>query len=159
MSDEELRMEEPLPELPESPPEPKEERRRDWDERDEKGQPWEKDEKGPSGDPLGGVIWALILISAGLIFLAETTLGLFDFEQFGGAWNVIFVAVGLILLLEVALRLLIPAYRRPISGTLVFAFILLALGLSGIIGWQITWPVFIIAIGLAMLISGLLRWR
>jgi hypothetical protein len=156
MSDEELHMGEPLPEPPEFPPEPEPERRRDWD---EKGEPWEKDEKGPSGDPLGGVIWALILITAGLIFLAETTLGLFDFEQFGGAWNLIFVAVGLILLLEVALRLLLPAYRRPISGTVVFAFILLALGLSGIVGWQITWPVFIIAIGVAMLISGLLRWR
>jgi hypothetical protein len=159
MSDEELRMEDPLPELPETPPEPKRERRRDRHERHEKEEPWEKDEKGPSGDPLGGVIWALILISAGFIFLAETTLGLFDFEQFGGAWNVIFVAVGLILLLEVALRLLIPAYRRPLSGTLVFAFILLALGLSGIVGWQVTWPVFIIAIGVAMLVSGLLRWR
>ena len=155
MSEEEMFTEEP-PELPQAPPEPERER---WQDRDEKGQPWEKDEKGPSGDPLGGVIWALILITAGFIFLAETTLRLFDFEQFGGAWNLIFVAVGLILLLEVALRLLIPAYRRPVSGTLVFSFILLALGLTGIIGWEITWPVFIIAIGIAMLISGLLRWR
>jgi hypothetical protein len=155
MSDEEMFTEEP-PELPKTPPKPERER---WRDQDEKGQSWEKDEKGRSADPLGGVIWALIFITAGLIFLAETTLGLFDFEQFGGAWNVIFVAVGLILLLEVALRLLIPAYRRPVSGTLVFSFILLALGLSGIVGWEITWPVFIIAIGVAMLISGLLRWR
>jgi hypothetical protein len=133
------------------------------DEKDEKSGGWddEKDEKGQGWgrDPIGGLIWALILITVGSIFLAETSLHLFSFEQFGGAWNLIFLAVGVILLLEVALRLLMPAYRRPVSGTLVFSFILMAMGLAGIVGWEVTWPVFIIAVGVAMLISGLLRWR
>ncbi len=161
MSDEEVRAEESFEELPEVPPEEKRERRRDWDEKEEKSEPWgdEKEEKGPSRDPLGGVIWALILISAGVIFLADTTLGIVDWEQVGGAWNAIFVAVGLILLFEVVVRLLVPAYRRPVAGTLVFAFIMLAVGLAGVVGWEVSWAVFLIAAGVAMLLSGLLRGR
>ena len=62
-------------------------------------------------------------------------------------------------LLEVVLRLLLPEYRRPITGTLIFGVILLGLGLTSAIGFQVTWPVFVIAVGVAMLISGLLRWR
>ncbi len=157
MSNDEMRTEEPL----EPPRAGRRHHRRDMEEKDEKNGGWdeEKDEKGRNRDPIGGITWALILIAAGCIFLAETTLGLFDFERAGGAWNLIFLAVGVILLFEVALRLLLPAYRRPLSGTLTFAFIMLALGLTGVIGWNLTWPVFVIAIGLAMLISGLLRWR
>ncbi len=158
MSDEEVRVDGSLEELPEVPPEEEREHRRDRDEKEEKGQPW-GEEKGASRDPLGGVIWALILISAGVIFLADTTLRIVDWEQIGGAWNAIFVAVGLLLLFEVVVRLLIPAYRRPVAGTLVFAFIMLAVGLSGIVGWEVSWAVFIIAAGVAMLISGLLRGR
>jgi len=86
-------------------------------------------------------------------------LGLADWGRFGGAWNVIFLAVGVILLFEVAVRLLVPACRRPVAGTLVFAFIMLAMGLSGIIGWNVTFGVVVIAIGIAILISGLLRGR
>jgi len=160
MSDEELRTEEPVEGPPEPPPEVKPEpppdvaeKAGDWeDEKDEKGDGWGR-------DPIGSITWALILISVGLIFLAENTLHLFSFERFGGAWNLIFLAVGVVLLFEVALRLLLPAYRRPLSGTLTFAFIMLALGAVGILGWSVTWPVFVIAIGLGMLISGLLRWR
>ena len=162
MSDEELRSREPR----EAPRETSDRERRpsrqekdEKEEQDEKEQ--EKEEKGPGWgrDPLGGIIWALILIVAGLIFLAQSTLGLFEWDQFGGVWNVIFIAVGLILLFEVVVRLLVPAFRRPVSGTLVFAFIMLAIGLSGIIGWSVTWPVFLIAIGVAILIGGLLRGR
>ena len=161
MSDDKVRIEQPMEEPFEPPPADRTRRRRDADHKGEKDGDWEyeKDEKGSSRDPLGGITWALILIAAGCIFLAESTLNLPLFERVGGVWNLIFVAVGVILLLEVALRLLMPAYRRPLSGTLTFSFIMLALGLSGIIGWSLTWPVFIIAIGVAMLISGLLRWR
>ncbi len=166
MSEEELRTEEPLEELPEAPPKESWEHRRERDEEEEKFGGWEdekqheKEEKGRGwSDPLGGVIWALILIAAGLIFLAESTLGLADWGRFGGTWNVIFLAVGVILLFEVAVRLLVPAFRRPVAGTLVFAFIMLAMGLSGIIGWNVTFGVVVIAMGIAILISGLLRGR
>lgn len=149
---------------PAPPPEQPQPTRRDRDEKEEKSREedekqHEKDEKGRGRDPLGALIWALILISAGLIFLAESPMRLVDWERFGGAWNAIFVAVGLILLFEVVVRLLVPAYRRPVAGTLVFAFIMLAIGAGGFVGWELTGPLILIAIGVATLLGGLLRGR
>ena len=129
------------------------------DEKDRRQDEEKKEEKGRGQDGLSGVIWALILITAGLIFLAQSTLGMFSWERFGGAWNLVFVAVGLILLFEVVVRLLFAAFRRPVAGTLVFAFFLLAIGISGIIGRQITWAIFLIFAGIAILVSGLFRGR
>jgi len=151
MSDEEMRMEEPQEAWRKHGRAEKEEKEEKQEEKEEKGPGWGR-------DPLGGIIWALILIAAGLILLAQTQ-GLITWDQFGGIWNLIFVAVGLILLLEVAVRLLVPAYRRPVSGTLVFAFIMLAIGLGGSIGWSMIWPLFLIALGVAILLGGLFRGR
>ena len=170
MSEEQKSAEQPAeapPPMPGTPPAPISERRWERDEKDEKDErprrhrdeKEEKEEKGQPSDPLSGVIWALILITAGVIFLAEGAWRAFDWERFGSAWNFVFVAVGLILLLEVAIRLLIAQFRRPVAGTLVFAFILMAIGISGITGWNITWAVFLIAMGVALLLSGLLRGR
>jgi cation transport ATPase len=171
MSEEQKPVEEPLappPLMQEPSPSDDSERRWERDEKDEKDERSrrhrrrdrdEKEEKGQPSDPLSGVIWALILITAGIIFLFQGALRTFDWERFGGAWNWVFVAVGLILLLEVALRLLIAQFRRPVAGTLVFAFVLMAIGISGITGWNITWAVFLIAMGVALLLSGLLRGR
>ncbi len=145
MSEEQKPAEQPIevpPPMPEPQPSPIRERHRDRRERDEKE---EKEEKDQPRDLLNGVIWALILIAAGVIFLAEGVWQAFDWERFGSAWNFVFVAVGLILLLEVAIRLLVAQFRRPVAGTLVFAFVMLAIGISGITGWNITWAVFLIA--------------
>ncbi|MBM4431504.1 MAG: hypothetical protein FJ026_14340 [Chloroflexi bacterium] len=170
MSEEQVQTQAPLPEQPQSPPprygDAPQPSRRDRDEKEEKAREeqekqHEKEEKGRGWgrDPLGGLIWALILISAGLIFLAQSPLGLVDWERLGGAWNAIFIAVGLILLFEVLVRLLVPAYRRPVGGTLVFACIMLALGVGGLVGWQVTGPLILIAIGVGTLLAGLLRGR
>ncbi len=107
---------------------------------------------------MGGIIWALILISVGVILLAQS-LGYIEWDQFGGIWNLIFIAVGLIVLLEVAIRLVVPAYRRPVMGSLIFAVIMLSVGLGGFIGWGSIWAVALIVIGLAMIVGGLLRGR
>jgi len=159
MSEEQLQSQVP-------PPEPPQPSRKDRDEKEEKSREeeekqHEKEEKGRGWgrDPLGALIWALILISAGLIFLAQSPMGLIDWERLGGAWNAIFIAVGLILLFEVVVRLLVPAYRRPVAGTLVFAFIMLAIGVGGFVGWELTGPLILIAIGVATLLGGLLRGR
>ncbi len=157
MSDEELRTDEPLEEEEswremrrrERRPEEKEEKEEKEEEKTEKEEKWTR-------DPLSGVTWALILIVAGAILLVES-LGILLW--YGSAWNVILVAAGLILLLQAALRLVVPAYRRPVLGTLVFAFILLSIGLGGFLGRGVTWPLFLIIAGLAIIISGLLKGR
>lgn len=105
------------------------------EEKDEKER-HEKSEEGWRRDPLSSVAWALILIWAGLVLLAQTN-GLFlRFERLG-PWSLIFAGAGVILLLEAALRVLVPAYRRPVVGTVIFGIILLAISLGDLVSWNI----------------------
>jgi hypothetical protein len=111
-------------------------------------------------DPLGAAVWAAILIWAGLVLLAEnlgflsTLFSSFPFRR-PGVWDLIPIGAGLIIFLEVLIRLAVPAYRRPVTGSLIFALVLLGAGLSGWIGAGIVWAVVLIAIGLTMLLRGL----
>jgi hypothetical protein len=127
----------------------------------------EKDEKGKRGeswdekwrrDPVDAVVWALILIWAGLVWLAESA-GLVD-QIFGGsveAWSIGFLGAGLIVLLGVVLRLLTPAYRRPITGSLIFGIILIGVGLGELTNWYAVGAFILIAIGVSILFGGLFR--
>ena len=156
MSDKELPIEDPLePEKARHEEPLRAQARQEKDEKDEKES--EKEEKGRQ-DPLSSVIWALILITAGGIWLMQS-MGFLAWEIFGGAWNLILIAAGLLFLLEVAVRLVVPAYRRPVGGTLIFAFVLMAIGISNWIGSAVVWPLALIGLGLAIIISGLLRGR
>jgi hypothetical protein len=120
-------------------------------------------------DPLGAVTWAAILIYAGLVLLADN-LGLLarlpeirlpqGLEVVGfrpHAWALIFLGAGVIVLVEVAIRLLVPAYRQAVTGSIIFAFVLIGIGLSNWIGWEFVWPLILIAIGLSLVVRSLLR--
>jgi len=74
-------------------------------------------------------------------------------------WGLILLGAGGILLVEVLTRLLVPAYRRPIGGTLILAFVFIGLGLGNIVSWDMIWPLILIAIGLSIVMGGLLRKR
>ena len=63
----------------------------------------------------------------------------------------------MIVLLEVAVRLLVPDYRRPVGGTLTFGLILLAVGLGGVV--NAVGPAVLIAIGVGILVRGFIRSR
>lgn len=114
-------------------------------------------------DRLHSLVWAAILIWAGLVFLADN-IGMFDRLIFPGAsaghigsWPVIFLGAGLIVLLEVAVRFINPDLQSEASRRLVLAVILLGLGLGGLVGWHIIWPVLLIAVGASILMGGFLR--
>jgi hypothetical protein len=107
-------------------------------------------------DPLSAVVWAGILIWAGVALLAENA-GLLTRFEWVNAWGLIFMGAGAIVLLEIAVRLLVPAYRRPVGGTLVLAVVLLGIGLGNLFGWDVIWPLVLIAIGLSLLLGGLMR--
>jgi hypothetical protein len=109
-------------------------------------------------DPLSAVVWAGILIWAGLVFLAENLdfLGIFDQV---GAWGFIFMGAGLLVLAEAAVRVLIPEFRRPITGTIIWGVILLAIGLGNIANWGVVWPVVLIIIGVSLLFRGFFSGR
>ncbi len=115
-------------------------------------------------DPLGTVIWAGILIWAGFVLLANNLgyldawagqLGLSDLS----AWNFVFLGAALLLVLEILLRLAIPAYRRPVVGTAIFALILFGIGLGDRFGWELIWPAILIILGLSILLRGFTRRR
>lgn len=112
-------------------------------------------------DPLGSIVWACILIWAGLAFLAGN---LNMLQQFGlagifDAWSLAFAGAGVILLLEALVRILVPAYRRPVVGTIILAFVFLGISVGDTIGWELIWPFILIGIGLAFLLSGLTSRR
>jgi|YNPNPStandDraft_1061719.scaffolds.fasta_scaffold02938_12 hypothetical protein len=125
--------------------EEKERHEKDWEEK------WQH-------DPLSGAVWALILIWAGVAFLAETIglLARLNLPRLG-AWDLIFTGAGLVVLAEVIIRVLVPAYRRPVTGTLILAFVLLAIGIGGVIGEGIVWPLVLIAVGVGILLRVFLR--
>jgi hypothetical protein len=137
-----------------------ERRRGEKEEKEEKGRQQEEkswDEKWQR-DPVGSIVWASILVWAGLVLLADN-LGLLSDLTLRNAWGVIFAGAGVILLLEVLVRLLVPEYRRPVIGTLIFGFILLGIGLGDLVGWGVIWALVVIAIGLSILVRGLFGRR
>ena len=109
-------------------------------------------------DPLNAVGWAAILIWAGLVLLAENLGLLVRYERLE-TWALIFIGAGLIVLLGVVVRLVVPEYRRPVTGSLILGAVLLAIGLGDLIGEGVVWALVLIAIGAAMLLRGFLGRR
>ncbi|GAB4400740.1 MAG: hypothetical protein Kow00123_09150 [Anaerolineales bacterium] len=148
--------------MSERPRDEKEEEKR-HEKEDEKREEKSAEEKWQR-DPLGTVIWAGILIWAGFILLAGN-LGYLDAwaKQLGvsdlSAWNFVFLGAALLLVLEILLRLAIPAYRRPVVGTAIFALILFGIGLGDRFGWELIWPAILIILGLSILLRGFVRRR
>jgi hypothetical protein len=112
-------------------------------------------EKGRE-DPLSAAVWAGILIWAGVALLLGNLEVLEDTTL--DSWDLIFAGAGAILLLEAGVRLLVPAYRRPIIGTVILGLVLLSIGLGDVVGWDAIWPLAIILIGVALLLRGI-GWR
>ncbi|MBU0510489.1 MAG: hypothetical protein KKD28_11420 [Chloroflexi bacterium] len=118
-------------------------------------------------DPLGSLIWAVILIWAGVVMLANNFgfldqlgiggLGLpFDFPFPAEAWSIFFLGAGVILLIEICIRLIIPNYRRPVMGTFILAIVFFGIGLGD---WGLIWPLILIVIGASLLLRGMFQKR
>jgi hypothetical protein len=122
-------------------------RGRGWDEK------WERDR-------LRMISIAAIFIWGGLVAFAGT-LNLFNYNWEGHGWAVFLLGTGVILIGKVIIRVLIPEYRRAIGGSLIIGFILLAVGISDLTGWSwdYIWPIILVAIGLSILLRGVLRRR
>lgn len=139
--------------------------RNEKEEKDEKGSGESWDEKWRR-DPVDAAGWALILIWAGLVLLAAN----FGFFGEGGladawtqGWPWILIGAGVIILLGVLVRLVVPAYRRPIVGSVIFGAILLGVGLTQLPGLEDQWPVVLaivlIVIGAGALLRGVFQQR
>ncbi len=116
-------------------------------------------------DPLGTLIWAFILIWAGVVWLASNFGFLARFRNsFSGlpfhfpfareVWPLFFLGAGVILLIEVIIRLTVPNYRRPVLGTFILAVVFFGIGLGN---WALIWPIVLIIIGATILLRGMFR--
>ena len=106
-------------------------------------------------------MWAGMLIWAGVALLLAN-LGILSWRIGDNRiepWSIVLIGAGVILLIEVLIRLIMPAYRRAVGGTLFFAALLLAFGLEDFVGWDIMWPLLLIALGVFVLLRGVFRGR
>jgi hypothetical protein len=115
-------------------------------------------------DPLNRITWAAIFIWAGIVFLLSN-LGYLDsllhrtFDLTGisyldkviQAWPLVLVGAGVILLIGVLIRLLVPAYRKPILGQVILAIIFIGIGMGDLVNWGIIWAVILIVAGIAII--------
>jgi hypothetical protein len=116
-------------------------------------------------DPLGTLIWAVILIWAGVVWLANN-FGLlegirmrfanlpFDLPFRTEVWTIFFIGAGVILLIEVLIRMAVPDYRRPVLGTFILAVVFFGIGLGS---WQLIWPLVLIVVGASILLRGVFK--
>ncbi len=147
---------------------------KDREKREEKSAEEKSWEEKYRRDPVNSVVWALILVWAGLVLLADN-LGLLDWMKgifsanplIPGApfighietWSIIFIGAGVILLLGVLFRLIIPDLRRPVGGSIFLGLLFIGIGLGNIFGWNIIWPLILIALGISFLLRGWMRPR
>jgi hypothetical protein len=119
----------------------------------------EKDEKGRGQeekwqrDPLNAVVWAAILVWAGIIVLVGN-LELSGLVTAENGWAIGFVGAGVIVLLGVVARMLLPEYRRPVGGSLIFGCVLLGVGLGELVSWVIIGPLVLFAIAASIIMQG-----
>lgn len=121
-------------------------------------------------DRLDSLTWALILIWAGLVFLARN-LGWLEQIQVTqpfpevinivglSTWSLIALGAGLLILVEGLIRIIVPAYRSSFGGNFFLAAIFIGIGVSGIFGWRLVWPFILIAMGFSALVSALVQSR
>lgn len=116
-------------------------------------------------DPISPIFGALILIWLGVVLLAAQNPEMLRLGPYRVTWNNVwgFFAggVGALLIVEALLQTAM-GHRRHISGRLMWGVILLLAGLAIIypaIGWGNIWPVALIALGVGLLLTNLLRRR
>jgi hypothetical protein len=126
--------------------------RSEKEEKEEKdrGESWEEKWRR---DPVDAAVWAAILIWAGLVLLADNMNILGTRWE---AWPFIFIGAGAIVLLAVVFRLVVPAYRKPLTGGLIFGVILLGIGLGELTRWDVMGALILLAIGVGLLLRGIL---
>ncbi len=105
-------------------------------------------------DKLDSIGWAAIFIWGGLVMLAGTTGYSANYPNWNG-WSVFFTGAGIIVLTEGLIRIKMPDFREAAGWNLFIGFILLGIGLDGLVGAPWIWPLVLFAIGILILIGTL----
>ena len=129
------------------------------DEKQQEKEQEKKQEKGQGLDekyrrnPLGFVSFAVLIIWLGVILLLQNADVIADNDR---GWAIFLWGGGVIILLGAFIRLLVPAWRRPVVGTFIWGAIWIGAGFGlRYDKWEIIGPIVIIAIGVAILVGRL----
>jgi hypothetical protein len=121
----------------------------------EKGDgPDEKYEK----NPLGFMVFALVLFWVGVYLLLRNRHVFADTQQ---SWAYLFWGIAALACLEIVIRLMVPRWRKAITGRFVWAAVWTGLGVGMWTDgdWEIIGPIVLIAVALALVLGRLLPRR
>jgi hypothetical protein len=139
----------------EGPPRPPQRRDEKQDEKQGEKEQEKKQEKGRNLDekyhrnPLGFVVFALLVIWLGITLLLQNAVVIEDGDR---GWAIFFWGGGVLILGEALMRLVVPRFRRPVLGSFIWGAIWLGIGFGlWYDRWEVIGPIVIIAIGVAIL--------
>ena len=114
-------------------------------------------EKVPSekNRPLPSLTGGLILILLGVLFLLSE-MGRIGWSDW---WAYFLVGLGAIFIVEALLKATTAEGRKGASGKVIAGLILIVIGGAHLVGFQEWWPLILIAVGVGVLISGLIRQK
>ena len=117
-------------------------------EKNEKQEKREKNEKGTGGERTGAITGGLILIWLGVIFFLQEN----NYISSGNWWAYLLMGIGAILILQGVLTYAMS--RRSFIGSFIGGAVILIIGLAFVQGINADlWPLFLVAIGVAILLS------
>jgi len=107
------------------------------------------------GGRTGAIVGGLVLIWLGSSFyLAQTGL-----IAWVGWWAYFLSGLGVIVIIHGVIRYVESGYRHHLTGSLIGGSVLLAIGVTFIAGVRESWPMILIAVGAAMIASGVQKGR
>ena len=105
---------------------------------------------------LEGLWWAVVLIWAGLVFLADS-MGLVPQIGDADAWSWIFLGAGILGILGSLYRLTSANVPNPNTWDWIWGSFCIIIGLGGFTTLNIAWPLILILVGGVILVTVLLR--
>lgn len=117
----------------------------------------EEDRRRKHGlERLEALYWGGVITWAGLVFWSDS-LGYLPQVGGAGAWSWVFLGAGLYALFQAYLRLGSPDYPNPGTEDYVWAGVWTILGLKTFPGFDVGWPLILVAVGVAVLGKALRR--
>lgn len=105
-------------------------------------------------DPVGGIFAGLVVIWLGLCFYLRHQ-GIIPADTW---WQYFLVGIGAAFLIGGFIRLFIARWRRHALGMFIPGIVVGAVGLMLILGSFKYWPIILVAVGLVIVISVLVRY-
>jgi fatty acid desaturase len=104
--------------------------------------------KNGKGDAIG---WAIIFIWAAIVYGLGLS-GFTDSYSWWNGWSVFFTGFGVIVIIQSIMHIIANQQNKAIGG-FIFGFILIVIGLGGIVDTSWAWFIFLIMIAALILIG------